>query len=120
MMGAVTHYFGGERAEALLFLAIGLVAMEAAMTFWRKSRLPQAKGIAVALAIVAAIQLVVGGTVFIRSPVDQNRVSVAIQHNRLHIERHEIPRMQQVMHRFELYRRIEIGLIELDAEEAMG
>ncbi|WP_088286316.1 hypothetical protein [Ideonella sp. A 288] len=111
MIDPVAHYFGAERAGALLLLAIGLVAMEASMTFWRKSRLPQAKGAAATLALVAALQLSVGTIVFVRSPADQQRVSLAIQHNRLHIERHEIPRMQQVMHHFELYRGIEIGVL---------
>lgn len=113
MIDAVAHYFGAERAGALLMLAIGLVALEASMTFWRKSRLPQSKGAAATLALVAALQLGVGATVFIRSPGDQQRVSLAIQHNRLHIERHEIPRMQQVMRHFEIYRSIEIGLLVL-------
>jgi hypothetical protein len=111
----ITGYFGGERAAGLLFICFALVAIELAVTFWRKSGSPRAKGAAAALVMVAAIQLAVGATVFLRSPHDQARVSAAVANDLPHVRSHEVPRMSAVMERFSLYRWVELGVLALGA-----
>ncbi len=120
MIGPVSAYFGAERAESLLFICIGLVALEIAFVCWRKSGSPAAKGAALALVLVAAIQLVVGTTIFIRSPQDQARVVAALQQDKTSLRTTEVPRMQVVMRNFVVYRWVEIGLIALGVLLALG
>ena len=113
MIDQVAVYFGGERAESLLFILIALVAIEVAVTCWRKSGTPVAKGAAVMLVLVAVVQLGVGGTVFLRSPHDQQRVAAAVATDRAQIRTNEVPRMQRVMRDFAVYRWVEIALLIL-------
>ena len=115
MIDPASAYFGAERAEGLLFICIALVAIEIAVICWRKAGTPAAKGAAVVLVLVAAIQLVVGTTLFVRSPHDKARVTQGLQHDRAQLRGHEIARMQQVMRNFRVYRWIEIGLLLLAA-----
>ncbi len=115
MIDPAAAYFGAERAQSLLFICIGLIAIEIAVICWRKSGTRSAKGAAAALVLVAVIQLVVGATVFVRSPQDQARVTLAVAQHRPTLRSQEIPRMQQVMRNFVLYRWIEIGLLILAA-----
>lgn len=112
-------YFGAERTEALLFIVIALVALEVAYTCWRRSGSHAAKGGAMALVLVAATQLVVGTTLFVRSPQDLVRVKRAVEVHKPHIQLHELPRMQQVMSNFRIYRWIEIVLLLLGLTAAL-
>ena len=113
MTDPAAFYFGAERTEGLLFVIIGLLAVEVAYTCWRRSGSQAAKGGAVVLLLVAALQLVVGATLFVRSPHDLARVNRAVEVHRPHIHLHEVPRMQQVMSYFRIYRWIEIVLLLL-------
>lgn len=112
MIGPVVAYFGGERAAGLVLIGIAAVAIEVAVTVWRKSGTVQANSAAVVLALVAAIQLIVGGVVFVRAPQQQAEVVRAVQEgDRPRILSQEIPRLKQVVERFAVYRWIEIGLL---------
>lgn len=110
-MDAVTSYFDAERAESVLFIAIGALALVASayFLFFRRQRFW--RGLALPLAAVALIQLTVGTTVFLRSPEDDARVHAALQSDRAHIAAIEIPRMQVVARNFVVYRWVEIGLL---------
>jgi hypothetical protein len=77
-MNPITNYFNAERAESLLFIALGLVALGLAWWAWRVKRTPFWRGAAWPLALVAAIQLVVGGTVWQRSPQDMARAQQSV------------------------------------------
>lgn len=86
-------YFKAERAESLLFILMGLAAIALGVYCWQWRATPFAKGLALALTVVALIQLTVGTTVFVRSPHDIARVASE-----------EIPRMQVVLKNFALYK----------------
>lgn len=116
----VSLYFGAERAESLLFICVGLVGLELAWTCWRKGMTGQARGAAVALTLLAAIQLLVGGTVFVRSPHDQARVSQALQSDVQQVRTQELPRMRTVMRNFRVYRWVEIAAVFLGALMALA
>ena len=113
MNDPVAIYFGAERAESLLFICIGLVALEVAYLCWRKSRADSARGAAMVLVLVAALQLTVGTTIFMRGPGDKARVSQALRHDKPALRAQELPRMQRVMRSFQIYRWIELGLLAL-------
>lgn len=109
-MDFIGKYFQAERSESLLFIVIGILSILAALVFWLDIRKPFYNGMAWPLLLVALIQLIVGLTVFLRSPQDMERVNRMAKREPYRIDREEIPRMEQVMKNFMLYRWVEIAL----------
>ena len=110
-MEQINNYFGAERLESLLFIAIGIVALGVAAYALLASRNSLLRGAAWPLALVALIQLGVGGGVFLRSHKDIARVQSMVQVEGKRLRSEEIPRMEVVVRNFVLYRWIEIGLL---------
>ena len=100
----VRWYFAGEKAEAFWILAAGIASLVAALVLWFVAREPFARGLAMALLILAGLGLSVGGTVYFRSDkqsqqlIEQQRTSPA------QFAAEEGPRMQQVVRSFAQYR----------------
>lgn len=100
----VRWYFAGEKAEAFWILAAGVTSLVAALLLWFWAREPFARGLAMALLIVAGLALSVGGTVYFRSDaqavqlLEQQRVAPA------QFAAEEGPRIRQVVHSFAQYR----------------
>jgi hypothetical protein len=111
MNDPVAAYFGAARAEALIFIGVALVAIEIAAQCWRRSGTAQSKGAAVSLALVAAIQLTVGTTGFMRAADQQARAAQAVGVDLRHLRVDEAARMKQVMRDGALYRWVEMGLL---------
>lgn len=109
-MENIQLYFNAERAESMVFIAIGIVASVAGIYFLLFFKKPFYTGIAWPLIIIAVIQLFVGGAVFIRSPKDIARVEIMFSTNHLALTTEEIPRMETVMKNFAVYRWVEIAL----------
>lgn len=109
-MENIQIYFKAERAESLVFLAIGLLTFAAGIYFFISVKKPFYMGMAWPLIIIALIQLSVGGTVFVRSPKDIVRVEKIVSADQNAIVTEEIPRMETVMKNFTIYRWIEIVL----------
>jgi hypothetical protein len=63
----IDSYFGGEKLESAWIVLAGAVALGAALLFWFVAREPFAKGLAAALLLTAALGLIVGGTVYLRT-----------------------------------------------------
>jgi len=63
------------------------------------------------LMIVAFIQIIVGATVYVRSPKDIIRVEQMMRNEKSKIQDEEIPRMKIVMKNFVIYRYVEIVLL---------
>jgi hypothetical protein len=110
-MEQVTDYFGAERLESLLFIGVGVVALGIAAYALLASQNAVLRGAAWPLALVAFIQLGVGGGVYVRSPKDITRVQHLVTAEPKRVRSEEIPRMELVMKNFVLYRWIEIGLL---------
>ena len=110
-MEHITDYFGAERLESLLFIGVGVVAMGIAAYALLVSQDAVLRGAAWPLALVALIQLGVGGGVYMRSPKDATRVQHIVKVEPKRVRSEEIPRMEVVMKNFVLYRWIEIGLL---------
>jgi len=110
-MNPIEKYFGAEKSESVLFVLVGVAAIAVAAWFVWKVRQPFYQGMAYPLVAVALIQIVVGTTVYLRSPKDLERVSSLVANQRAIIQQEEIPRMEVVMRNFVMYRWIEIGLL---------
>jgi hypothetical protein len=109
-MENIQIYFNAERAESLVFIAIGIIASVVGIYFFFFLKKPFYTGLAWPLIIIAIIQLFVGGAVFIRSPKDIARVEIMFSTNHHAITTEEIPRMETVMKNFVVYRWVEIAL----------
>jgi len=109
-MENIQLYFKAERAESLVFIAIGIIAFVAGIYFFFSFKKPFYAGIAWPLIIIAVIQLFVGGAVFIRSPKDIARVEIMYSTDHHALTTEEIPRMETVMKNFAVYRWVEIAL----------
>jgi hypothetical protein len=110
-MNPIEKYFTAEKYESLLFVLVGLIALLLASYFLTKVKQSFYTGIAYPLIAIGAIQLVVGSSVYIRSPKDIVRVNQLVQSDKARIQSEEIPRMKTVMKNFVLYRWIEIVLV---------
>jgi multidrug transporter EmrE-like cation transporter len=110
-MEQVTKYFNAEKYESLLFILVGIVAISFATYFFIKVKQPFYNGMAYPLIAVALIQIVVGSSVYFRSPKDIVRMEQIVQTDKSKIQTEEIPRMTSVMKNFTIYKWVEIVLI---------
>jgi hypothetical protein len=107
----IDAYFGAEKLGALLFVVVGGLAIAAALLLLRwRSRL---RGMAIPLIAVALLQLAVGATVYLRSDAQAARLQQQAGAAPAEFKRAETARMKTVIANFELYRRIQIGLLAL-------
>jgi len=97
-------YFSGEKSEAALILLAGVICLIGAVWLWVWIRQPFARGLAATLLLVAALGLVVGGSVYSRT---DKQLQQLIQLHRTDPGRfaaQEAPRIRQVVTSFSLYR----------------
>jgi len=100
----VRWYFTGEKAEAFWILAAGVASLVAAIVLWFVAREPFARGLAMALLVIAGLGLSVGGTVYFRSDAQSQQL---IEQQRSHPSQfaaEEGPRIRQVVGSFAQYR----------------
>ena len=100
----VRWYFTGEKAEAFWILAAGVASLLAAIVLWFVAREPFARGLAMALLVIAGLGLSVGGTVYFRSDAQSQQL---IEQQRSHPSQfaaEEGPRIRQVVKSFAQYR----------------
>ncbi len=109
MSDQIVSYFSAEKSEAGLFMAVGVAALVASAYLLHGAG--RYKAMAYPLIAIAAIQLVVGGTVFFRT--DRQVASLQAQHaaDRAAFVAAETSRMQTVIANFKLYKGIEIALL---------
>jgi hypothetical protein len=106
----IARYFTAEKQESLLFFGIGIIALGLSVYFWLALKTPFYKGAAVSLLLVSLIQIIVGGSVYLRSPKDIERVTAQYEQRPEALKTEELPRMVSVMKKFEVYRYTEIAL----------
>jgi hypothetical protein len=112
-MDPIADYFSAERTESLFFVLAGLGALALAGGLWRRVGTPAARAACWPLALIAALQLTVGATVFVRSPDDIVRVKQIERTQRPRLRSEEVPRLQAVMRNFALYRTLEMTLVAI-------
>lgn len=111
------RYFQAEKSESALFLLIGGLAIVASFFLWRSGGVW--KPMIGPLLGIAAIQLVVGGSVYWRTDAQIADLTAKLQKSPQAFAAEEVPRMTTVMRNFRLYRGIEIGLIVIGAGLAL-
>ncbi len=95
----------------MLFVSAGVIAIALGVYFFFMSKDVFLRGMGYSLIAIALIQIVVGSTVWVRSPKDIERVNQVVKNEPAKIQIEEIPRMETVMKSFVLYRYIEVALI---------
>jgi hypothetical protein len=110
-MDTVSSYFSAERIESLVFIAVSVLALAAAAGCVLVLRKPFFSGLALTLSVVAALQLIVGITIYQRSPQDTVRVQQMLQSSPQRIQSEEVPRMRVVMRNFRIYLVVEVALL---------
>jgi hypothetical protein len=112
-MDTITTYFNAERAESMLFIAVGAIALAFSAYCLIVLRKPFFSGMAATLAVVAVLQTVVGVTIYQRSPQDMARVQQMLQSAPDQVKTEEVPRMRVVMRNFRIYLGVELALLLL-------
>lgn len=112
-MEEVIRYFTAEKTESIGFMGAGLLALSLSIFFIFRVKLPFYNGLSYALIAIALIQIVVGASIYFRSPKDIKRVNTIIKTDKSRLMTEEIPRMDTVLKAFKLYKWIEISLIVL-------
>jgi MFS superfamily sulfate permease-like transporter len=110
-MNQIEKYFNAEKYESVIFVLVGIIAISVAIYFFIKLKQPFYNGMSYPLIGVALIQIIVGTSVYIRSPKDISRVNEIIQTDQSRIQTEEIPRMVTVMKNFNTYKWVEIALL---------
>ena len=100
----VQVYFAGEKAEAFWILLAGVVALVAAVLLWFWVREPFARGLALALVVVAALGIGVGATVHFRSDAQARQLVGLHAADPGRFAAEEGPRIARVIESFGWYR----------------
>ncbi|MFW6067894.1 MAG: hypothetical protein ACOC97_06125 [Myxococcota bacterium] len=104
----MAEYFAGEKAESLLFIGAGLLAIAfsgvilAARSPWWPATIP--------LIAIAAIQLAVGGTVYLRTDDQVGALTEQLATDPRAFRADELARMREVNDAFVAYRWTEVAL----------
>jgi hypothetical protein len=112
-METISTYFNAERAESVVFIVAALLALAASAWCLLVLRQPFFFGMAISLAMIAGLQLIVGVTIYQRSPQDIERVQKMVQSEPDRLQSVEVPRMRVVMRNFKIYLGVELILLIL-------
>jgi uncharacterized membrane protein HdeD (DUF308 family) len=106
-------YFNGEKQESFIFIAVGVVAIIAALLLFFYFNNKWGKGAAWPLLLIGILQIVVGYTVYTRSDAQRKDIVYKMDMNTDALIKEELPRMEKVINNFTIYRYTEIGLLVL-------
>jgi hypothetical protein len=112
-METISTYFNAERAESVVFIVAALLALTASAWCLLVLRQPFFFGMAISLVMIAALQLIVGVTIYQRSPQDTERVQKMVRSEPDRLQSEEVPRMRVVMRNFKIYLGVELTLLIL-------
>jgi hypothetical protein len=102
-------YFSGEKRESVLFLLAGLCAMAGTLALWRGGG--PWRGMIAPLALVGAIQIAVGGAVFLRTDRQVATLSARLAEDARGLRADETARMAAVMRSFRAYKAVEVAVL---------
>lgn len=109
MTEKISSYIIAEKQESLLFMAVGILAICTAVWLWTNGH--RLKAMAFPLVGIALIQLVVGGTVYLRSDAQLAALTRQFEAAPAQFRKDESERMQVVMKSFTTYKWIEVALL---------
>jgi uncharacterized membrane protein HdeD (DUF308 family) len=106
----IEKYFIAEKQESWVFMILGLLAIVVALFFIFYYKSSFAKGLAIPLILVGIAHIVVGYTVFSKSDKQRTDNVYCYDLDQAKLKNNEVPRMEEVMKNFFIYRWSEIGL----------
>ena len=109
MQAQLLGYFAEEKAESLLFIIAGVLALVASVWLWRTGS--SYRAMAFPLVAVALIHLVVGGSVYLRTDGQVAALTAQLAQAPSAFQAAELTRMGVVMRNFALYKLIELALL---------
>ncbi len=109
MMNDMSSYFVAEKQESVIFILVGLLAMGLSLWLWMNGH--RLKSMAYPLVVIALMQIMVGGTVLLRTDAQLSSLSAQLQTNPAALKAEETARTKTVMKNFSIYKRIEILLL---------
>jgi hypothetical protein len=109
----IQKYFNAEKSESLLFMAFGLFFMLFSIYCYAILKDNFWNGLAIPLLFFSVIQMVIGSTIYYRSPKDKLKVENMLNNEPQKIQLEEIPRMKIVVKNFIYYRYFEIVMIAI-------
>jgi hypothetical protein len=109
MMNDMSSYFVAEKQESVIFILVGLLAMGLSLWLWINGH--RLKSMAYPLVVIALMQIVVGGTVLLRTNAQLSSLSAQLQTNPAVLKAEETARMKTVMKNFSIYKTIEMLLL---------
>ena len=118
MMNEMSSYFDAEKQESVIFILVGLLAMGLSLWLWVNGH--RLKSMAYPLVVIALMQIVVGGTVYLRTDAQLSSLSAQLQANPAALKAEETTRMKTVMKNFSIYKTIEMIAILQRYDVAAG
>jgi membrane protein YdbS with pleckstrin-like domain len=109
MMNNMSDYFVAEKQESVIFVVVGLLAIGFSLWLWMNGH--RLKSMAYPLVVIALMQIVVGGTVYLRTDSQVSTLSTQLQVNPVALKAEETARMETVMKNFSIYKSIEMLLL---------
>lgn len=109
MINNISNYFVAEKQESVIFLTVGLLAIGLSVWLWINGH--RLKSMAYPLVVIALMQIMVGGTIYLRTDSQLSNLSTQLQVNPLALKVEETTRMQTVMKNFSIYKTIEMLLL---------
>lgn len=107
MLQLLQAYFAAEKAESLVFMGFGWLALVlAALVLWRV-RDPLFRGIALPVLVVGAIQVAVGWTIHARTDAQLEALAAQLAADPAAFKADELARMAKVQTGFAIYKSIE-------------
>lgn len=109
MLAVLKHYFSEEVKESWIFILAGFLAMGVGAWLWKSQS--AFKHALWPLAAVAAIQVVVGGAIVLRTPAQAQALEAQLAADTPAYKAEETGRILRVMDAFRFYKLAEIALI---------
>jgi hypothetical protein len=109
MINHMSSYFSAEKQESVIFLAVGLAAIGISVWLWMNGH--RLKSMAYPLVAIALIQMVVGGSIYLRTDTQLSTLSAQLQANPAALKAEETTRMETVMSNFSVYKAVEMVLL---------
>lgn len=104
----IEQYFSAEKQGSVFFLAVGIVAVIAAVVLFFVLKSPFYKGVAVPMLVVGLVAGAIGFTIYKRSDADRIRNVYAFDMDPSQLKQQEFPRLQKVMKSFSIIIILEI------------
>lgn len=108
-MQEILQYFTAEKQESLLFMIIGVIAIALSAWLWLTGN--DYRTMAFPLVAIAAIQIIVGSSVYFRTDAQVADVQQQYEQAPTEMAQNEIPRMETVVKNFKIYKWVEIALL---------